>query len=405
MTLEIDSTTGPSARDTISTSATTATSGTTDSATISTSATTISTTSGGVDPQRRAVVIGIGLIGGSIALGLKRSGWHVSGIEVDTERLSNALKDGVVDAQGDDLEAEIIFVAVPVSRAAEVVRDCLVKPHRRSDVIVTDVCGVKSPIIESVDEPRFIGGHPMAGSEQIGLAGATADLFNGALWILTPNAQTDLGAFARLQAVIACLGADVVALSPLDHDRLVAVVSHVPHLVAATLMNTAAKTAEHDTVLLRLAAGGFRDMTRIAAGHPGIWPDICVENADAILNVIDAVLGDLKTLRDKVASSDRTSIFEILERASNARQALPASARRPQDLVVVRIPVMDREGVLAEITAIAAGVGINIYDIEIAHSAQSAQGVLMLLMERSGREVFGSALSASGYRFGIEELS
>ena len=119
----------------------------------------------------------------------------------------------------------------------------------------------------------------MAGSEQIGLRGADPDLFEGAVWVLTPTAATDLASFDRLKGVVMSLGADVLVLSAADHDRLVAVVSHVPHLVAATLMNAASTGAEQDGALLRLAAGGFRDMTRVAAGHPGIWPDICAENA------------------------------------------------------------------------------------------------------------------------------
>ena len=243
--------------------------------------------------RRRALVVGTGLIGGSIALALRRRGWHVSGTDSDAGRLEEALSSGVIDAGGDDPEAEVVFVAVPAGVVASTVAAVLADQHRRPDVVVTDVCGVKAPVVRRAAHPRFIGGHPMAGSEQIGLAGADADLFEGAVWVLTPTESTDLDSFDRLKGIVGSLGADVIMLSPADHDRLVAVVSHVPHLVAATLMNAASDGAEHDATLLRLAAGGFRDMTRVAAGHPGIWPDICAENSTAIVGALDTLLDQL----------------------------------------------------------------------------------------------------------------
>ena len=191
--------------------------------------------------------------------------------------------------------------------------------------MVTDVSGVKTAIVAEADHPRFIGGHPMAGSEQIGLHGADPDLFEGAVWVLTPTAATDLGAFDRLKGVVMSLGADVLVLSPSDHDRLVAVVSHVPHLVAATLMNAASAGAEQDGALLRLAAGGFRDMTRVAAGHPGIWPDICAENASPIVDALDALVRDLTAMRDRVATHDRDA---LLERPPEGQRG-PAEPSRP----------------------------------------------------------------------------
>ena len=186
------------------------------------------------------------------------------------ERLRSRAEAGVIDAAGDDLGAEVVFIAIAGGRrrprwpAAS-----STTTGRLADAVVTDVSGVKTAIVDEADHPRFIGGHPMAGSEQTGLHGADPDLFVGAVWALTPTATTDLEAFDRLKGVVTSLGADVLVLSAADHDRLVAVVSHVPHLVAATLMNAATDGAEQDGTLLRLAAGGFRDMTRVAAGHPG----------------------------------------------------------------------------------------------------------------------------------------
>jgi prephenate dehydrogenase len=245
----------------------------------------------------------------------------------------------------------------------------------------------------------------MAGSEQVGLRGADADLFEGAVWVLTPTAATDLTAFTILQDVVSALGADVLVLSAHDHDRLAAVVSHVPHLVAATLMNAAASGAEQDGSLLRLAAGGFRDMTRVAAGHPGIWPDICTENAGPIVDALDALVAELKAMRDRVDGNDREAIYEGLQRASAARRNLPARFVRPDDLSELRIPVPDQHGVLAEITSLAADAGISIYDIEIAHSAEGPRGVLILVVDTAQAVRLRDAIVERGYRCRAEQLA
>jgi prephenate dehydrogenase len=355
--------------------------------------------------RRRALVVGTGLIGGSLGMALRARGWHVTGRDADPARASEALARGALDEVGDDPGAELAVVATPVGAAAAAARELLGDPARRKDLVVTDVSGVKAPVVAAVDHPRFVGGHPMAGSEQAGLDGADPELFTGAVWVLTPTAGTDLDAFARLQAVVASLGAQVVVLAPADHDRLVAVVSHVPHLVAATLMNAAAADAEQDAALLRLAAGGFRDMTRVAAGQPGIWPDVCADNAGAIVAGLDRVLADLAAVRDRVAARDRTALLELLGRASTARRRLPAPAVRPDHLAEVRLPVPDRKGVLAEITTLAGDLGINIYDIEIAHSAEGTRGVLTLVVDEQVGGRLRDAAAARGYHGVVQVLS
>jgi prephenate dehydrogenase len=354
---------------------------------------------------RRAQLIGTGLIGGSVGLALRAHGWHVSGTDVDPDRAGRALAMGALDAVGDDLAAEIAIVATPAGEVPAVARRLLGDGARRADLVVTDVCGVKASVVAAVDHPRFIGGHPMAGSEQAGLDGADPELFTGAAWVLTPTAATDLDAFAAVQAMVGSLGADVVALSPADHDRLVAMVSHVPHLVAATLMNAAARGAEEDAALLRLAAGGFRDMTRVAAGQPGIWPDVCAENAEAITAALDLLLADLAEMRRAVAEGDRAGLLSVLERASAARRNLPARATRPERLAELRVPVPDRQGVLAEITALAADQVVNIYDIEIAHSAEGPRGVLVLVVDVADADGLRRAIVERGYRCTVQGLS
>jgi prephenate dehydrogenase len=355
--------------------------------------------------RRRALVIGTGLIGGSLGMALRARGWHVTGQDREPGRAEEARALGALDQVGDDPAAEVAFVATPVGQVAEVAVGLLADPGRRPDLVVSDVGGVKGPVVATVGHPRFVGGHPMAGSEQVGVAGADGDLFVGAAWVLTPTEVTDTAAFGRLAEVVGGLGADVVVLAPADHDRLVAVVSHVPHLVAATLMNEAADGARQDAALLRLAAGGFRDMTRVAAGHPGIWPDICADNARAITAVLDRLLADLAATRDLVAGADRDGLLGLLERASAARQALPARATRPANLAEVRVPVPDRQGVLAEFTSLAGDLGINIYDIEIAHSAEGSRGVLVLVVAADQAPELHRAVTERGHRATVRGLA
>ena len=250
--------------------------------------------------------MGVGLIGGSIGLALRERGWHVSGVDPDEARLAAALEMGVIDAAGWDSAAEVTFVATPVAHIADAVRAAL---DASPEGLVTDVGSVKVPVVSAVDDKRFVGGHPMAGSEQDGLEGADASMFVDTNWVLTPGDGTDDAAFARVRTAVASLGAEVVTLAPDRHDALVALVSHVPHLTAATLMGLAAARSEEHYAVLRLAAGGFRDMTRIAAGHPGIWPDICAENSHAISEVLDDLIEALGVVRREVAEADREGLL------------------------------------------------------------------------------------------------
>jgi prephenate dehydrogenase len=343
---------------------------------------------------RRASVVGTGLIGASVALALRAHGWTVSGVDNDEGRAAEALGAGVIDAVGFDPDSELVVVAVPVSSVAAAARDALAACPQAT---VTDVGSVKAPIVAAVDDARFVGGHPMAGSEQDGLKGADANLFNGATWVLTPTDDTDPSRYADLRTTIGSIGADVVELRPERHDALVALVSHVPHLTAATLMGIAASTAEEHATLLRLAAGGFRDMTRIAAGHPAIWPDICAENRDAILDGLDALTAALEEVRATVAGGDRAALLARLEVARAARINLPARIAAADALVEVRIPVPDRPGVLAEVTTLAGELDVNIVDLEIAHSAEGDRGVLIVTIDALASDRVCAALGARGY--------
>ncbi|MDA8291254.1 MAG: prephenate dehydrogenase [Actinomycetota bacterium] len=353
----------------------------------------------------RAEVVGLGLVGSSVALALRAAGWSVSGRDVDEERARRAVELGVVERVEADPEATIVFVATPVSEIAGVARSVLAARPGDSRLVVTDVGGVKSRVVAAVEDPRFVGGHPMAGSEQEGPDGADPDLFVGATWVLTPTKATDPEAFRRVRSVVGTLGADVVELEPERHDALVAIVSHLPHLAAANLMSLAADASTEHAVLLRLAAGGFRDMTRIAAGDPRIWPDIFRDNADAVLEALDDLRARLDEARRILVEKDRDALVALLERARSARRNLPPRAPRPESVVECRLPVPDRPGVLAEVTTVLGALGANIRDLEIAHSAEGERGVLVLVVDADDAEVVRAALVGRGYRPSFRALA
>ena len=350
---------------------------------------------------RRANVVGLGLIGGSVAAALRERSWHVSGSDDCDDVVVAARERGVIDAVGLDADAEITFVAVPVRRSSAVVSDVLAA----TTGIVTDVGSVKSPICAAITDPRFVGGHPMAGSERDGLDGADANLFDGAIWVLTPDDDADDTVFARLTKIVSDLGADVVALAPERHDEIVAVVSHVPHLTAASLMGLAADRSIEHATLMRLAAGGFRDMTRIASGRPDIWLDICDENDSAIVSTLTHLIDELVEMRDAVSSNDRDRILDRLTRARVARANLPGRVVHPETLAEVRVPIPDRTGAAAELFTLAGELAVNIANFEVVHVADDNRGVAVVLVDLEHADVFRGGLIARGFRPSVQALS
>ncbi len=350
--------------------------------------------------QRTANVIGLGLVGGSIALGLRRRGWFVHGDDATSSTIDRAMQIGAIDAVGLAIDAAITFVAVPVLAVADQVKRALAE----TTGVVTDVGSVKAPICAACDDVRFVGGHPMAGSELDGLDGADGDMFNGAIWVLTPVEHSADLTLSSVSSAVRSLGAEVVALTPEKHDQVVAVVSHVPHLTAATLMQLASDRAEEHAALLRLAAGGFRDMTRIASGHPDIWLDICSENRPAIVSALDGLIGRLSEIRDVVELADRDALELTLSAARDARTNLPGRVAHPEALAEVRIPIPDRTGAAAEVFTLAADLGVNIANFEVVHLAEGNRGVAVVLVDAASADVFRGGLIARGFKPAVTPL-
>ena len=345
-------------------------------------------------------IYGLGLIGGSIGLGLREAGWRVTGWDIDELRARQALRVGAVNEVGRNAGADVTFVATPAAAIPALALEAL----ESGGGVVTDVGSVKGPICDEVRHPRFVGGHPMAGSEQIGIAGARVDMFAGAVWVLTPGEATLDETYATVRAAVADLGAEAVTMPPDVHDALVSVVSHVPHLTAATLMRLADERTAERALLQRLAAGGFRDMTRVAAGGPDIWLDICEANRLAICASLDRLIEALGEVRDVVQRGDRAALRALLEEARVARVNLPSGIPTDVELAVLRVPVKDRPGEVARIATLATEVDVNIYDLEIAHSAEGERGVLIMVVAAGLVERLRAALMADGYPSSVRHL-
>jgi prephenate dehydrogenase len=340
-------------------------------------------------PPLRIGIVGTGLVGASLGLALLRLDRvvEVRGFDRDPEQLAIAAQRGAVTTACDSLAqtvsgADVVVLAVPVSAAAETA--VAVGPHLSDGAILTDVGSVKYRVVEALQSAarpgvHVIGGHPMAGSHEAGAAHASAELFVGATYLLTPTTHTDPAAYQRLHALVADIGARVIAVDPRSHDLLVAVVSHLPQLAATTLMNLAAQRArdEHAGLLL-LAAGGFRDATRVAASNPELWLDICAENREAIVAVLDDYRERIGALRSILALDDEAGLRRALADARDARRTLPGKETATGALVELHMPIPDRPGVLAEVTTTVGAVGVNIEDLGIEHAPEGGRGRLRL---------------------------
>ncbi len=361
---------------------------------------------------RRVGILGTGLIGGSLGLALRKRGLadEVLGYDREAAMLDKARRYGAVDAAVSGLEelarsCDLVFVAVPVRSIPAALKE--LAPHLREGALVSDVGSVKGAVVTAARKAlgsacRFIGGHPLAGSEQRGVEFADPDLFNDAYYVLTPGGDCDAEAYSRLNALLSAMGARVVAMDPELHDRAVSVISHLPHVLAAALMNIALDRAD-EYPLLRLAAGGFRDMTRIAASHAGLWLDILLENREAVRETLREYMAALGRIEEMLRSGEEGELAAWLERARGGRQNLaPVLREALQELYSLVMPVTDRPGVISEVTLAVGGEGINIEDIELVHPLESGQGLLRLSV-RGGEAASraAQALRRKGYRVSV----
>ncbi len=355
----------------------------------------------------RLAIIGTGLIGASVGLAAKRvEGTSIAGFDPDEGALAVAAERGAVDDACGSLQeavegAELAVVAAPVGQLAAQVAAALAAADESCSI--TDVGSTKARVCAAAaGSPRFVGGHPVCGSEAHGPANARPDLFEGASWFLTPLPQTDPARYRLVHGFVTALGALPVAVDPDVHDRLVALSSHLPHALANLLVNQAGGSRIDGHDVLGAAGGSLRDMTRVAGANPRIWVDIFVENAEAVREALAAHHLGIGRLEEALEAGDAGFLARwIAEAARNRGRMLEEAYPDPGALQQLRVHVPDRPGVLAGITQALGAERINIEDFELQHLSPERGGSLRLLVageqeaERAAR-----LLEAQGY--GVE---
>ncbi|HEX8122156.1 MAG TPA: prephenate dehydrogenase/arogenate dehydrogenase family protein [Solirubrobacteraceae bacterium] len=326
----------------------------------------------------RVAVVGVGLIGGSIGIAAReRLGASVAGWDPDPGALSAARERGAIDAAAPSLAAavegaEAAFVAAPVGALPGVVREVLAAAP--SSCVVSDVGSTKRAV--AVDDERFCGGHPLAGAETAGVQHARGDLFEGAVWYLTPTERTSGILLERLHRAIAALGARPVAIDPGTHDRLMAGVSHLPHVLANVLVAQAAAALGGESI--PPTGPSFRDATRVAGANSAIWTDIYLANRDALIERIEDTVRRLSDVAESLRAGDAAGISGWNEAAAADRRALLEAGLEGGAVHELRASVPNRPGVIAEIALAFGRAGVNIVDMALSPSADFRQGRVSL---------------------------
>lgn len=335
----------------------------------------------------RIAVLGVGLIGGSIGLSARAQGIEVRGYDPDPGVRALALELGAIDTEAGEVldavrDADVVFVAAPVGALGEIVHAALAAAG--PDAVVTDVGSTKRVVAEAgLSDERFIGGHPLAGAETAGVAHARADLFDGAVWYLTPARGSTAGVlYERLHRLLTSFGARPTAIDADAHDRLMASVSHLPHVLANLLVTQATGVlGGEDGQRLPAVGPSFRDATRVAGANTSIWTDIYLSNRDTLIAGIDGLAERLAEVRAALAAGDAAAVSAWNDRARVDHQALLGAGLvggAGEQVVELRASVPNRPGVIAELALALGSAGVNILDMALSPSEDNRQGVIAL---------------------------
>jgi prephenate dehydrogenase len=345
-------------------------------------------------------------MGTSIAMACRRAGLVASGWDPDPVVAARSSERSGARSAPTLAEAvagtELVVVCAPLDEVAGTVVEALAADDR---AVVTDIGSVKRRIADDVgahlgDEgggSRFVPGHPMGGSERTGPEHASAHVVDGIVWALTPLAGTDPDAVAVVQRVVSAVGATPVVLDPDRHDRLVAFVSHLPQVASSTLMGLAAREEAGEPELLLLAAGGFRDLTRLAASSPELWSEILSANGAQVTAALDLYIRALESIRSRIAADDRPAISAAFATAKDARVRLAAKPQVRAGVAVFAVEIPDQPGALAGITGSISDAGVNIEDLQIVHSAEGGRGQVHLTVAGAAAAGASEVLTGAGY--------
>jgi prephenate dehydrogenase len=331
----------------------------------------------------RAVIHGTGLLGASVGLGLRSQGWEVAGWDPDPAALTEASRRGAIGMQldGPETEADLVVLAAP----PDAISRSLVE--MQTDSLVSDIAGVKLPVVAAAAHLRhFVGGHPMAGGETTGASLATRTMFHGATWVLTSD-EADPGDIARMEEIVRSLGANPLVMTAEEHDAAVARVSHLPHVLAAALM----RLVDADPATLSLAGGGFRDLTRIAAGDSTWWAEVLTANAEQVSTSIEDLQRALEGWRRIIGDNGEGELDAELEAARVARSGLGEHHTQ------VKVVLVDRPGEIARVGHALETSRVDVRDFQLRHGEHGGGGILTISVKSQGRDALTMALIDEGF--------
>ncbi len=330
--------------------------------------------------------VGLGLIGGSIARAIREKlpDAHIKAYTPHPETVRSAMEDLVVNeavsVPGEGFsDCDVIFLCAPVERNVE--NMLLIKPFLKPGAILTDVGSTKSDIHKEVRaaglEKQFIGGHPMAGSERIGYRNSRSGLIENAYYILAPEPESNPDDTAWMKEFVSLIGAIPIVVAPEKHDFITAAISHVPHVISASLVNLVRDNDGEDGLMKLIAAGGFKDITRISSSSPVMWEEICMTNSDNIRILLDRYIESLQMFRKELDGRDESAIYDFFNGARQYRESFNDNHAGPiRRDYRLHVDIEDRPGVLAEVVMYLAIAGINIKNIGITHNREFQEGVL-----------------------------
>lgn len=365
--------------------------------------------------QKTVLVTGLGLIGGSLAVNLQRQTSHkIIGCDVNESTLEYSLMNGIIDEAYSNFEeaallADYIILGAPVSTSVELIKT-LQHIEFKKDVIVTDVSSVKGPIMETASvltnsRLTFIGGHPMAGSHKKGIQAAKEYLFENAIYILTPLPGCKGDKVEELKSLLASTKSKFLVLEPKEHDEMTSVISHFPHLIASSLVHQAKNWQEKHAYLSKLAAGGFRDITRIASSNPDMWQDIFFHNRQGMARLLADWIEEMRELKTLLQTGDRESMYEYLEQAKEYRDGMEGHTKGAiPSFYDLYVDIRDQPGALLKVMEQISGHQISINNIEILEIREGITGVLRLSFQtETDQKRSESILKDQGYETMIYE--
>lgn len=332
--------------------------------------------------------IGLGLIGGSIAriLKIKMPECVITAYSRSSQPLLEAKADGNIDIITDSIDAsfadcDYIFLCTPVQYNSEYLSK--LKPVIGTDCIITDVGSVKEYIHDSVKEldmeACFIGGHPMAGSEKTGYSNSSAYLLENAYYAVTPTTKTSKAKLDEYVELVKLMGAIPVVVDYREHDYSVAGISHVPHLIASSLVNLIKDSDSSEGLMKRLAAGGFKDITRIASSSPEMWEQICMTNTKAIISLLEDYIASLDRIKEKLAANDSEFIYDLFSTSREYRNSFEDTSHGLDKAVYkISCDIIDTEGSIASVTGLLAANNISLRNIGIVNNREFEHGTLRL---------------------------